>query len=210
LSVQIGNRPLSTIGDDLLLLVQHYLRCFSRELGQDMPYVAPEAMDRVQSHSWPGNIRELQSVLKQALLQAGGSVLLPAFFPESLNSRRGSAPTSPVQEEGEMKTFIVHSRVGDDARDLYARVHRDLDRWLLPRVLEPTQGPLQQAARLLGIARQTLRQKLRDLELVVTRTISSPTRTEPTRTSPVAHNAIRPGLRHAGNHLTHLVSSLPP
>ena len=69
-----------------------------------------------------------------------------------------------------METFVVRQRVGTDVRDLYAETHRQVDRLLLARVLEHTHGNLQQAALLLGIARQTLRLKLRDLGLSVTRT----------------------------------------
>src|SRR6202795_2514328 len=69
-------------GDDLPMLVQHYLRRFSRELGREVREVAPEALERLRNFPWPGNIRELQSVLKQALLQASGTVLLPTFLPE--------------------------------------------------------------------------------------------------------------------------------
>src|SRR5207244_1316136 len=74
--------PLRERGDDLPMLVQHYLRRISRELGREIREVAPEALERLRNGSWPGNIRELQSVLKQALLQASGTVLLPAFLPE--------------------------------------------------------------------------------------------------------------------------------
>jgi two-component system nitrogen regulation response regulator GlnG len=76
--------PLRERGDDLPLLVRHYLRRFSRELGRDLHEITPEALERLRRHSWPGNIRELQSVLKQALLQATGNVLIPGFLPESL------------------------------------------------------------------------------------------------------------------------------
>src|SRR5438270_6938984 len=74
--------PLRDRGDDLPLLVKHYLRRYSRELGREIREVAPEALERLRNGSWPGNIRELQSVLKQALLQASGTILLPAFLPE--------------------------------------------------------------------------------------------------------------------------------
>ena len=80
--------PLRDRGDDLVLLVQLYLRRFNREFGREVREVAPEAMERLRSYSWPGNIRELQSVLQQALLQASGSVLLPAFLPVDLSGRR--------------------------------------------------------------------------------------------------------------------------
>jgi len=68
-----------------------------------------------------------------------------------------------------VETFIIRQRVGSDVRDLYAEMHRQVDRLLLPCVLEQTRGNLQQAALLLGIARQTLRLKLRDLGLSVPR-----------------------------------------
>src|SRR5262249_19643748 len=80
--------PLRERGDDLPVLVRHFLRRFSRELGREVQDVSPEALERLGGYSWPGNIRELQSVLKQALLQASGTVLLPAFLPE-LSDRPG-------------------------------------------------------------------------------------------------------------------------
>ena len=64
---------------------------------------------------------------------------------------------------------FIRQRLGPEAHDLYADAHRHLDRLLLARVLEHTRGNLHQAALLLGIARQTLRLKLRDLGLSVAR-----------------------------------------
>jgi DNA-binding NtrC family response regulator len=162
--------PLRERGDDLKLLLQHYLRRCNRELGREVREVAPEALERLQSYAWPGNIRELQSVLKQALLRASGTVLLPTFLALASDGAGEirSGPL-PVGEEPGAQTFAIHQRMGPDSRDVYADAHRQLDRLLLPRVLESTWGNLRQAARLLGIARQTLRQKIRDLELTVSR-----------------------------------------
>jgi DNA-binding NtrC family response regulator len=156
--------PLRERGDDLSLLIRHFLRRFGRELGRDVREAAPEALERLRAYSWPGNIRELQSVLKQALLRAGGNMLLPAFLPQSLGGLAVSPP-GPSGKEPAVEEFLVRLRMGPDVRDLYAEAHRDLDRLLLPRVLEHTGRSQHQAARLLGIARQTLRLKLRDLGL---------------------------------------------
>src|SRR5262245_12054296 len=161
--------PLRERGDDLSFLVHHYVRRFSREMGRQVQEVAPETLARLRSYSWPGNIRELQSILKQALLQSTGTVLLPGFLPEPLSCSAASDPQPPVVEEPGVETFVIRQRVGSDVRDLYAETHRQVDRLLLPRVLEYTRGNLQQAAILLGSARQTLRLKLRDLGLSVTR-----------------------------------------
>jgi len=142
-------------------------------MGREVRQAAPEVMERLRAYSWPGNIRELQSVLKQALLQASGAVLLPAFLPEHLGRHGETVAASPAGEEPETGQFVIRQRLGSDARDLYAETHRQMDRLLLPRVLESTQGNLYQAARLLGIARQTLRLKLRDLGLSIARTIEA-------------------------------------
>src|SRR5262249_50968317 len=81
--------PLRDRGDDLPLLVQHYLHRFNRELGKTIKGVGPETLDCLRQYSWPGNVRELQSVLKQAMLQATGSVLLPDFLPTYIWKKTG-------------------------------------------------------------------------------------------------------------------------
>jgi two-component system nitrogen regulation response regulator GlnG len=172
--------PLREREGDLPLLVRHYVRRLSRELGREVLELAPEALDRLRGYSWPGNIRELQSVLKQALLRASGTVLLPGFLPalaeETGDTVTGSsferAAESPPEKDLDLEGFI-RGRLGPDASDLYSEVHRQVDRILLPQVLEYTRGNQHQAARLLGIARQTLRLKLRDLGLHVTHSVDT-------------------------------------
>jgi DNA-binding NtrC family response regulator len=153
--------PLRERGDDLLLLVQHYLRRLSRELGRDVREVDPKALDRLRSYDWPGNVRELQSVLKRALLRASGPILLPAFLPEHLGSSSESLPAKTQKESPGLESFI-HGRLRAETDNLYAETHRQVDRMLLPRVLDYTSGSQHQAASVLGIARQTLRFKLRE------------------------------------------------
>jgi hypothetical protein len=98
--------------------------------------------------------------------RATGTVLLPAFLPELPAGPGETAPVSPPGGDLALEAFIGQ-RLGPASRDLYAAAHGQLDRFLLPRVPEYTRGNQHQAARLLGIARQTLRLKLRDLGLSV-------------------------------------------
>src|SRR5262249_45447536 len=110
---------------------------------------------------------------KQALLQARGPILLPDFLPE-LSEAHGEpiAPVTPSPGGFDPEAFICQ-RLGPDSRDLYAEFHQELDRLLLPRVLEYTGGNQQRAALLLGIARRTLRTKLQDLGLHVTHSVET-------------------------------------
>jgi two-component system nitrogen regulation response regulator GlnG len=170
--------PLRERGDDLALLVQHYLHRFGRELGKDIEGVAPDCMALLQRYSWPGNVRELQSVLKQALLQATGPILVPDFLPSALLRTNGQQPEPPATAAGgetaeltPLGPFIDdHLRSG--AEDLYAATLRRMERMLLTRVLQHTQGNQLQAARILGITRGSLRTKLRDLGITIQRTVS--------------------------------------
>jgi two-component system nitrogen regulation response regulator GlnG len=159
--------PLRERGEDLALLAQHYVRHFSSELGREVRQVAPEALQRLRNYSWPGNIRELQSVLKQALLHSTGSVLLGAFLPDLPGVPDSVVDPSPADAQSSKDTFVVRGRLTSDVRGLHVDAHRQLDRLLLPRVLEYTQGSKHEAALLLGIARQTLRLKVREMGLSI-------------------------------------------
>src|SRR5262249_12010120 len=143
--------PLRERGDDLPALVRHYLRCFCGEMGREVREVDPEVFERLRGYSWPGNVRELQSVLKQALLRAHGTVLLPAFLPEPLGGSGEPAPAITPREGPVLESFIG-GRLGPGACDLYAETHRQIDRLLLPRVLEYAMGSQYKAASLLGIS----------------------------------------------------------
>jgi two-component system nitrogen regulation response regulator GlnG len=123
-------------------------------------------MERLRGYPWPGNVRELQSVLKQALLHATGTVLLPKFL--SLPGGPEEARAAPPVRAPDVEAFI-RERLGTNSGDLYAETHRWLDQILLPLILEHTGGIQTQAASLLGVSRQTLRQRLRELGLTPTR-----------------------------------------
>ena len=161
--------PLRERGDDLPTLIRHYVRRFNRELRREVREVAPAAMERLCGYSWPGNIRELQSVLKQTLLRSTGPVLIPAFLPWSQGTpRTAAAPAPPADESATLESFI-RQRLQAGSNDLYEETLRRVEQFLLPLVLQSTGGNKVQAARILGINRVTLRVKLRALGLFDTR-----------------------------------------
>jgi two-component system nitrogen regulation response regulator GlnG len=161
--------PLRDRGDDLPMLVRHYLRRFGRELGREVVEISPAAMDRLHDYSWPGNIRELQNVLRQALLRARGHVLLAEFLPELTHDPERIAVerlATQASRGPDLESFIRQGlAAGSDS--LHAEAVRWMERILLPMVLEHTRGNQRQAAQILGIARQTLRSKLRELGVTI-------------------------------------------
>ena len=127
--------PLRERGDDLPLLVQHFVRRFSRELGRDVREVAPEALERLRSYSWPGNIRELQSVLKQALLQAAGP---------------GPAPGVPARRSDRGRRRAHGGEAAPRFRP--GTTLSDMEREAIQQCLFQTGGNRQRTADLLGIS----------------------------------------------------------
>src|SRR5437588_7790131 len=80
--------PLRERPEDLPLLVEHFLKRFGRDLGKAVDRASPETLELLRQYPWPGNLRELQSVLKEALLRASGPVLVPEFLPVSFSAGR--------------------------------------------------------------------------------------------------------------------------
>jgi two-component system nitrogen regulation response regulator GlnG len=162
--------PLRERRDDLVVLVNHYLRRFNRELGRNVREIAPAALDRLKTHHWPGNVRELQSVLKKALLHASGDVLLPAFLPEL-----GPGDETPKKLQETAAAFdldaFIRNQLSSASPHIHGEIHAEVDRLLYTRALEHTRGNQRDAARLLGISRQTMRIRLRALGLHVTRAV---------------------------------------
>lgn len=109
-------------------------------------------------------------MLKIALLNASGPVLLPGFLPKLAECPQAQHDTEPPALD--LDRFIVQ-RLHQSSKDIYAETHSQVDRLLLERTLEYTQGNHREAARLLGISRQTMRVRLRTLGLHVAHTVES-------------------------------------
>jgi DNA-binding NtrC family response regulator len=169
--------PLRERGDDLPKLVRHYVRRFNRELGREVRELTPEAMDLLRSYSWPGNIRELQSVLKQTLLRVTGPVVTAESLPAPVSVHVAQPPAESIASDNACAKSAIESFLRQElqgcGQDFYQHVHRLVDQQLLPLVLQSTGGNQVRAAQLLGITRRTLRVKLRELGLSVTKTVEA-------------------------------------
>jgi two-component system nitrogen regulation response regulator GlnG len=154
-------------GDDLPLLVEHFVRRYARELGKEARGVSPEAMEILRRYPWPGNVRELQSVVKQTLLQTTGPIVLPEFLPAAV--RRGENGTGESAFDYGGLTAYVEDQLAAGSTRLYADYQALTDRHLLALVLRHAGGNLSRAAQTLGITRATLRSKLAALGITIER-----------------------------------------
>jgi two-component system nitrogen regulation response regulator GlnG len=163
--------PLRERGSDIVMLLEHFLAMYRRQMGKDIHGVSPDAMDMLTKYHWPGNVRELQGVLKRALLQATGPVIIPEFLPKELRAGSASRPQEGDSLPSDLKSFI-DERLRGDSTELYNESLEMMERYLLTRVISLTHGNQSMAAKMLGITRGSLRHKLRTLGISIEQVFS--------------------------------------
>jgi DNA-binding NtrC family response regulator len=166
--------PLRDRTEDIVVLVEHFLHRFSQELGKDVVDVSPEALELLMHYRWPGNVREFQSVLKQAILQAIGPVLVPGFLPAAVRDGTNNGSGEPHAQPGEVAALenFIDSRIQAHSTDLYAEMLAYVERIVLTRVLRHTNANQSTAAKLLGITRGSLRNKIRTLGIRIDQVVN--------------------------------------
>jgi two-component system nitrogen regulation response regulator GlnG len=181
--------PLRERNGDLRLLVEHFVARYSRKMGKSVLRVDPEVMGVFEAYDWPGNVRELESLIKQALINATGTVITIDCLPElrsfrthdngrsesEMADQRGPASSHTADQlpQSDLAEFI-EQRIGLDAVNLYAESLDLMERYLLTRVLRETGGNQSLAAKILGITRGSLRNKIRALRLSIDHVVTVP------------------------------------
>jgi two-component system nitrogen regulation response regulator GlnG len=160
--------PLRERGEDVKLLVQTLLGRYAHQMHKELQHVSPEAERLLLEYSWPGNVREMQNLLKKALLQTMGPVLLPEFLPDEIRSGgAGKKATSDGDlPPSDLSTFI-DERLQGKTTELYAETVEMMERYLITRVLRLTGGNQSKAAAMLGITRGSLRNKIHVLGISI-------------------------------------------
>lgn len=168
--VTIQVPPLRERSDDIPELAHYLMFRFNQQLGTCVTSISPEALEKLQAHRWPGNIRELQSVLREALVLSTGPTLLPEFLPLEQRSDvadepfpAGTAPPPPGvdawQELGRFAELVLREAEGDG----YRTIIQKFDRLVILQAMDLAGNMQSRAADLLGLSRPTLRTKLRGI-----------------------------------------------
>ncbi len=148
--------------EDLPDLLRYLLQRLNRELGSEVTRVHEDTMTLLMQHAWPGNIRELQNLLRTSLLNATGPVLLPQFLPSRLTggTATSAASEAALSSEDDFRRLLL-SLLADGQSEVYHVLVSRLDKMVLNVLQEKTGGNQVQMSRILGITRNTLRAKLR-------------------------------------------------
>ena len=156
-------------GGDIDLLINFFIRKFSKQLGRKVEGISPEAVTLLHNYNWPGNVRELQFVIRRSLLMATGPVIVPENINAELHSDGRSTSVAfgdPISAGVGVDAF-VQNRIDEGSNDIYAESLDMMERKLLTKILGHTSGNQSKAAKLLGITRGSLRTKIRSLGIVI-------------------------------------------
>ncbi len=144
--VELAVPALRERGDDVVLLARHFLAVQSARYNKAGLAFSPAAEKALTAYTWPGNVRELRNVVEQTVLLATDRLIEPDQLPFcAVLGRRSDAPADPVPSGPAVGGGISLDQVERD---------------LLQKALEQTGGNVTQAARLLGISRDTLRYRM--------------------------------------------------
>jgi two-component system nitrogen regulation response regulator GlnG len=174
--VPIRLPPLRERTEDIPALARHFFATVAEE-GLPLKSLTPRAIERLKRHRWPGNVRELENVVRRiAALYPQDVVDADVVEQELAGAPRGSDEPDPAQSEGMSQAVERHLRdyfaAHDDglpAAGLYDRVLREIERPLISLTLNATRGNQIKAAEILGLNRNTLRKKIRELDIRVVR-----------------------------------------
>jgi len=168
--------PLRERVEDIPDLVRHFLRK-SEEEGLPPKYLDAGAMQLLRQYRWPGNVRELENLIRRlAVLHAGETIPETAIAAELKEPPRASALSDPEQSETlsaaiehHLTQYFAEHGEGLPPPGVYERILQEIERPLISICLAATRGNQIRAAHLLGLNRNTLRKKIRDLGLEVVR-----------------------------------------
>lgn len=167
--IPINIPPLRRRRDDITPLVEFFLKSYSRSNEKQVTRIHPDAQSVLRQYNWPGNVRELQNYIERAVVLAEGETLTTELLPAVVTGEsrsdasafRGADPQSLIEE-------IVHNEISSsngEATDLHSRVVDPVEKELIVQVLKSCNNVQINAAKRLGINRNTLHKKIKDYQI---------------------------------------------
>jgi len=142
--VPIHLPPLRERKEDIPLLVQYFIERYNRKRRKPIAGITPAAMELLMKHHWPGNVRELENAIERAMILEEGQMITPPSLPWLFL-------TGPLEKSAAMEKKLMSLE--------------DMEKEHIAHVLKETGGHKSRAAKILGIDRKTLYQKVQKYQL---------------------------------------------
>jgi two-component system nitrogen regulation response regulator GlnG len=172
--------PLRERVEDIPDLVRHFLRKAEEE-GLPHKSLDNEALDILRRHRWPGNVRELENLIRRlAVLHSGDAIpasVIAAELKEPVRTAAADEDGRPQSLAASVEQYLTQYFLAQGERlpppGVYDRIVQEVERPLISICLAATRGNQIRAAQLLGLNRNTLRKKIKDLGLEVIKGLRS-------------------------------------
>jgi DNA-binding NtrC family response regulator len=151
--------PLSQRTEDIPLLAKYFIHCYGKQLSLESPSVQVEALAFLQGQPWQGNVRELENVVRQALLLARPFAISLEHVQQVMAKSRQPARGVHQTQAAHIAELLAKAQTGE-LHDVYAHMIADLEPELFKQAFQLAQGNQAKAARWLGITRLRMREKL--------------------------------------------------
>ena len=159
--VTINLPPLRQRKEDVPQLTRYFLKKFNKELDKDIVDINPEAMEILMGYNWPGNVRQLENVIKRACVLCKGAYVLPGELSLDLKEAAKIRREKRREEEGLEKLLDdLYTKISAIPKENREDIIPFIEKALIVRALKEANGNQLQAAQILGINRNTLRNKI--------------------------------------------------
>ena len=161
--INISIPPLRDRMEDITLLANHFLNKYATDLSQEETYLSSETVKILNSYSWRGNIRELENVIKRAVVLARTGPILSEHLPDHIISEQFNATENNGQLGNRFKQLIREYLLkNQEAQDghIYEKIIQLVEKQLFEIILEKHSGKQVSVAKTLGINRNTLKRKI--------------------------------------------------
>ncbi len=160
--ISITLPPLRVHTEDIPLLTNYFLSRHCQEMKKPLVTVPPETMDGLLKYSWPGNVRELENLLKRALLLSKSNIITPDLIQAEMNATQ-ALPVAGARNE--YSSFIPENLDDFEGR-LFKHVIEQLEKELIEKSLAYNNGNQVKTAKLLGISRAMLHERMEKFGLL--------------------------------------------
>jgi DNA-binding NtrC family response regulator len=159
--------PLRERKEDIPDLIDFFIGRFAEEYNRPKSAISPEAFKQVMAYDWPGNVRQLENMVKLALVMCAGQILLPEHFPQLSGIDDTAVTPSQTGFENQLYALLMEQideciESGRSDGLLYTEIRTAFEKPLFEIVLERTGWNRSKAANLLGINRNTLHSKMEE------------------------------------------------
>ena len=153
--------PLRDRKEDLPPLIDHFLKHFAKEMGEEMREIDSEAKDLLLRYEYPGNVRELENIIERAVVISRGPVITSKDLPFTRDEIHFQGDGHPATQPAGKSAALV----ADKSEGSLKTAVEDLERTMIRKALEETDNHQTRAADILGISERMLRYKLKKYRL---------------------------------------------